>query len=734
MMQRRVKNFFKSAIFASAFLLTATAFAETEGEPEFVLQEPACTDSIHIVISADTIRAGVESFWVDIYVGSETMPVDSLFGVSFELNFNFADYLRLAGLEKESLFPGPLLGDEQDLAWLAVPDFPNGVIRTGVTRKSEAGNTEGHGLLFRMNFFPTSDMPDFSEVEFSLSNIAWRDANGDTLYFCHDVQKTLILRPKDFTLTVTPDSTRIGKGEQTQYEINLEPIGGFAREVNLGLVENHLGVSAEFSSPTISPDTSPVFLNLATNGQSSEGVYPITVTAAVDTFFQQDATILAIYEIPLFPSSASSEYMSGAEFTIDLEIGGIDREVVDLKRLAFTLQYSDPQYIQPATEAADFVSAGEFVGRRDDITVERSDNEGLVSLDFDLPSGVSGLGSLAHLRFTSVIETPDGRDVNFALSDISAFNSKGDTIFLRPEAFSVTILEQIDFVLHINPTDTSVLAGNAAQYEISLTGSRSFDTDVPLRILGLPTEFLPDLQPNFVSRTSPALLTIPTDTSTAEGEYPFTVQGQADDIEREVAGLLRVVPAALFTLQISPERRDIFPGDSALFVVSVLDAEHLDVPVELEFVGFEGLAWAVPQLSPQRIAPESPAELILSTSNQARVGQYSFRVIGRSGNSTRDASAEVHILEPPPRVRPNPFTPNNDGFNDHVIFDFDELRTGGGEIIIFDVNGRKVKQLSGAQRWDGTDNNGKDLKPGAYLYVVRFGEDTLDKGVIGLAR
>jgi hypothetical protein len=53
--------------------------------------------------------------------------------------------------------------------------------------------------------------------------------------------------------------------------------------------------------------------------------------------------------------------------------------------------------------------------------------------------------------------------------------------------------------------------------------------------------------------------------------------------------------------------------------------------------------------------------------------------------------------------------------------------------LIFDVHGRKIKEIRESRYWYGKDDNNKSLKPGAYLYVVKVGEKVVAKGVIGLA-
>ncbi len=87
----------------------------------------------------------------------------------------------------------------------------------------------------------------------------------------------------------------------------------------------------------------------------------------------------------------------------------------------------------------------------------------------------------------------------------------------------------------------------------------------------------------------------------------------------------------------------------------------------------------------------------------------------------------------------NPFTPNNDGFNDSVYFSFPELYSKGGEISIFDSRGYKVKTVkvppAGLKDavWDGMDN-GRKMPGGVYMYFISVDGKKICKGAVTLIR
>ncbi len=91
--------------------------------------------------------------------------------------------------------------------------------------------------------------------------------------------------------------------------------------------------------------------------------------------------------------------------------------------------------------------------------------------------------------------------------------------------------------------------------------------------------------------------------------------------------------------------------------------------------------------------------------------------------------------EPPFEVVPNPFTPNDDGFNDWSEFKKGDDFPLDWDIAIMDRAGRLIRQLThGEQIWDGKDKSGKAMLPGFYLYIVTSGNQVVHRGLIQLIR
>ena len=91
-------------------------------------------------------------------------------------------------------------------------------------------------------------------------------------------------------------------------------------------------------------------------------------------------------------------------------------------------------------------------------------------------------------------------------------------------------------------------------------------------------------------------------------------------------------------------------------------------------------------------------------------------------------------------VSPNPFTPvpTTEGLNDVVKFRVAEFGLNQPTVRIYTFQGRLVRTINqvegGVLEWDGTDDDGERMPPGAYLYVVQDGGQDVASGDVVLAR
>ncbi len=137
-------------------------------------------------------------------------------------------------------------------------------------------------------------------------------------------------------------------------------------------------------------------------------------------------------------------------------------------------------------------------------------------------------------------------------------------------------------------------------------------------------------------------------------------------------------------------------------------------------------------------------KLPLRFANNAPAGwQVCFEVSGITANDSLGNRIEVapgpalclRVAEPRIEVTPNPFTPNGDDHNDRTRFRRDGGLPHDWVILIMDRAGRVIRRLrNGNDTWDGRDEEGRLVLPGAYLYVIRKDTRLMRRGVIGVIR
>jgi len=118
----------------------------------------------------------------------------------------------------------------------------------------------------------------------------------------------------------------------------------------------------------------------------------------------------------------------------------------------------------------------------------------------------------------------------------------------------------------------------------------------------------------------------------------------------------------------------------------------------------------------------------------------SGEVVDESNETNNQKTFNVTVREGLFTVSPNPFTPNNDGYNDAVIFNFSQIfNVSAPRVTIFSFEGQSIRtftsqdMINGLITWDGRDANGKLLKPGVYLYAALIDGKMLSRGSLTLA-
>jgi hypothetical protein len=119
-------------------------------------------------------RAGTKSsFWIDVTVGSNAVPVQDLFGLSFSLVYESG---RVSVADDEA---GALLGS--DVIYQSNVDSSAREVGIGITRKSGAGGVGGQGVAARVKISVPDSLEGGTVLRFPLDEVSATNAAGTDL-------------------------------------------------------------------------------------------------------------------------------------------------------------------------------------------------------------------------------------------------------------------------------------------------------------------------------------------------------------------------------------------------------------------------------------------------------------------------------------------------------------------------------------------------------------------------
>lgn len=680
------------------------------------------------------ITAG-EPFWLEILAGTPGLPVQDLFGISFEVRYSNQEIITIPSPDSSAIMPGDFPGG--DVIFLGIAERDSGRVGVGLTRKQGSGGVTGSGVVARIRIQSDQAAPDSLPIQFVLENIRAQKENGDPIQLTQQELNTVLFQREDFLLTVEPEVQQVQQGTAATWEVLLTSVGRFSRPVSLSFEALPAGFTSTIMPQTIRP-AERALITLIPDSSVAPGSYDLRLSGTADTLKHQAVVRARVVTTPLFMSTQADVIRSGEPFRLLIHAGEASRPVTDLATLKVTVRAANSLYLQHAGDDPQAIRLEDFAGEAFVLNSDIAADSGHFHISLQKKAGaepVSGFGPLFSLEFSTDFTTPDSTVIDFELVQVQALNSRGEPLILTPEPYQVVIHEKLDFSLHVEPEERRLIAGERTSFVVRMATSYSFSDTVALKLdspvpAGMKIFFLPD---NIRAGTTAQMMVF-SDSTTVPGRYELRLSGRSSRQQKSAAGVVDVLPFIDFDLVLTPDSREIAGSGESRFHVSIESENTLRRPVTLSLETTERSRVRL-SLDRDQIGLDEVAVLNVQVDEGAETESIAFRVLGRSENVRRFVDGQIVILPPPSPVRPNPFTPNGDGFNDEVIFDFDQLRSGQqGRIRIFTLDGRKIHDFSGRMSWDGRDENGRDVNPGAYLYIVEVGQKVIARGVIGLAR
>ncbi len=218
----------------------------------------------------------------------------------------------------------------------------------------------------------------------------------------------------------------------------------------------------------------------------------------------------------------------------------------------------------------------------------------------------------------------------------------------------------LEFSCSVSPSDVTVLNGQTATYEVTVTLLAGASEPIALSVVsGLPSGATPSFSPSTVFPTSTSTLSIATSSSGSLGDFTFTVEGDFMGLAETCTANLHVYD---FTVNLSPSDQSVLRGGSTSYAVSLTllpGSSTTGLPgIQLSELGLPSdatYAFSASSIVPTTVGctsgtPEDCQSLEVTTAGPptGSLGDFTFAVIGTDPSASggyRDASANLHIFD-----------------------------------------------------------------------------------------
>ena len=195
-----------------------------------------------------------------------------------------------------------------------------------------------------------------------------------------------------------------------------------------------------------------------------------------------------------------------------------------------------------------------------------------------------------------------------------------------------------DFSMSIVPASQTVVVGNSASYNVTITSAGGFSGQVTLSVDGLPTGATGTFTPN--PATGPSTLAVTTATTTPTGTYPLTIRGVSGTLNHSAPATLVVNPAPDFSLSATPSSSSVGGTvSSTTYNLAITPINNFNSPVTLSASG--PLIGALGTFSPNPATTSST--LTVSIMSNTPAGTYTLTLSGASGSQSHSTTVTLVV-------------------------------------------------------------------------------------------
>jgi len=227
--------------------------------------------------------------------------------------------------------------------------------------------------------------------------------------------------PFAFTLSVSPPSRTVNRGQYATYNVSVGVTSGYSRAVQLS-VSNPQNVSASFSPPLGSPPFSST-LTLGTSNSTLPGTYTMTITAASGSLNQTSHISLTVnpppppvaFDYRIYSTNTTVAVQQGQQATFQFQVTPTTSASPQMVNLTI-----DQTGLPSGTSVSEFANTGGTPPFTSTLTLQTSADTPAGTYDIsNLITGLASTGTAHHPQSTLLIVTEIPRDFNLTASSYS---------------------------------------------------------------------------------------------------------------------------------------------------------------------------------------------------------------------------------------------------------------------------------------------------------------------------
>jgi uncharacterized membrane protein len=418
----------------------------------------------------------------------------------------------------------------------------------------------------------------------------------------------------DFAVAVNPASASVAKGASSTLTANVTAQGGFNGSVQMALFGLPSGVTATFSSSTVTGSGTPT-ITMAAATTAASGTYTLTLSATSGTTTHNTSFSLAVTGTGITPDFSISTNPNQQS----IGVGGTETFNVTV------------------------IALNDFL---DTVNLTVSGLPAGMSASFS-PASIrgSGISTLTITTDSTAVAGTSTLTVSGAGSSVSHSVTVGVTV--------TTTAPPPDFALTVEPSSQTVATGGSTSVTVGVAPTNGFSGTVALAESGMPAGMTASCTPTSITTSNntagSCTLNISTNAAVVAGTYNLTVTGTSGGLSHSGVVSIVVTPIVLtpdFSVSATPSSHTVTAGSSTTYTASVAALNSFTGVVTMTVSGLPtGVAASFASTT---VTGSGSSTLTLTSASTTAAGTYFVSITGTSGTLVHSMNVALTVTVPPP--------------------------------------------------------------------------------------